>query len=116
MNQNSILIAYNLYHKYIIFYLNAYFYIWLISHYFISGAKEEISIKQIIYRCLICLGDLSRYIYELNKLDLYYSTACRYYKQALNYKPNYGLPHNQIGRLASSKNKHLDAVYYYIRW
>jgi len=55
-------------------------------------------------------------MYELNKLDLYYSTACRYYKQALNYKPDNGLPHNQIGRLALSKNKHLDAVYRYIRW
>ncbi|VVC45615.1 Hypothetical protein CINCED_3A001046 [Cinara cedri] len=71
--------------------------------------------NQIIYRCLICLGDLSRYMYELNKLDLYYSTACRYYKQALNYKPDNGLPHNQIGRLALSKNKHLDAVYRYVR-
>lgn len=83
---------------------------------FIIGANEEAAMKQIIYRCLICLGDLSRYMYELNKLDLYYSTACRYYKQALNYKPDNGLPHNQIGQLALSKNKHLDAVYCYVRW
>lgn len=82
----------------------------------ITGTKEEVGIKQIIYRCLICLGDLSRYMYELNKFDIYYSTACRYYKQALNYKPYNGLPHNQIGRLALTKNKHLDAVYHYIRW
>lgn len=84
--------------------------------YFFIGTKEESGMKQIIYRCLICLGDLSRYMYELNKLDLYYSTACRYYKHALNYKPENGLPHNQIGRLALSKNKHLDAIYCYIRW
>lgn len=83
---------------------------------FIPGNKEETAMKQLVYRCLICLGDLSRYMYELNKLDLYYSTACRYYKQALNYKPANGLPHNQIGRLALSNNKHLDAVYHYVRW
>lgn len=81
-----------------------------------ASNKEETGIKQLVYRCLICLGDLSRYMYELNKLDLYYSTACRYYKQALNYKPTNGLPHNQIGRLALSNNKHLDAVYHYVRW
>jgi len=80
-----------------------------------NSNKEETGIKQLVYRCLICLGDLSRYMYELNKLDLYYSTACRYYKQALNYKPANGLPHNQIGRLALSNNKHLDAVYHYVR-
>ncbi|XP_015380477.1 PREDICTED: uncharacterized protein LOC107174153 [Diuraphis noxia] len=80
-----------------------------------TGNKEEASMKQLVYRCLICLGDLSRYLYELNKLDLYYSTACRYYKQALNYKPANGLPHNQIGRLALSNKKHLDAVYHYVR-
>lgn len=80
-----------------------------------SSNKEEAGMKQLVYRCLICLGDLSRYMYELNKLDVYYSTACRYYKQALNYKPANGLPHNQIGRLALSNNKHLDAVYHYVR-
>ncbi|XP_050521123.1 nonsense-mediated mRNA decay factor SMG5 isoform X2 [Daktulosphaira vitifoliae] len=80
-----------------------------------KSIREEFGMKIIIYRCLICLGDLTRYIYELNKLDLYYVTAWRYYKQALLYKPDNGLPHNQIGRLALTKNNHLDAVYHYIR-
>ncbi|XP_050424981.1 nonsense-mediated mRNA decay factor SMG5 [Adelges cooleyi] len=80
-----------------------------------KAIQEEAGMKQIIYRCLISLGDLSRYQYELNKLDICYSTACRYYHQALKYKPNYGLPHNQIGRLAVSKDQHLDAIYRYVR-
>lgn len=70
--------------------------------------------KDCIHRCLIYLGDLCRY-----KLEIYPnwepSLAIRYYCQALSYRPKYGMPHNQMGTLASNLNRTLDAVYHYMR-
>nr|XP_023021557.1 protein SMG5 [Leptinotarsa decemlineata] len=70
--------------------------------------------KQSIHQCLIYLGDLSRY-----KLEIYPnwepSLAIRYYLQAISYKPDYGMPHNQMGTLAMNQNHSLEAVYYYMR-
>lgn len=70
--------------------------------------------KDCIHRCLIYLGDLCRY-----KLEIYPnwdpSLAIRYYCQALSFKPKFGMPHNQMGTLASNLNRTLDAVYHYMR-
>ncbi|XP_017777944.1 PREDICTED: protein SMG5 [Nicrophorus vespilloides] len=67
-----------------------------------------------IHRSLIYLGDLCRY-----KLEIYPNwdpnLAIRYYSQALHLNPDNGMPHNQIGTLASSLNQHLDAIYHYIQ-
>ncbi|CAH0559256.1 unnamed protein product [Brassicogethes aeneus] len=67
-----------------------------------------------VHQCLIYLGDLSRY-----KLDIYPNweptLANRYYLQAILYKPEHGMPHNQMGTLSMGQNKFLDAVYHYIR-
>lgn len=67
-----------------------------------------------VHRCLIYLGDLNRY-----KLEIYpnwdHGLAVRYYLQASNFKPEIGMPHNQLGTLASCLNSSLDAVYYYMR-
>lgn len=70
--------------------------------------------RQSIHQCLIYLGDLSRY-----KLEIYPNweptVAIRYYLQAISYKPEYGMPHNQMGTLAMNQNQFLDAVYHYMR-
>lgn len=69
-----------------------------------------------VHRSLVYLGDLCRY-----RLEIYPnwdpSLAFRYYNQALYFKPDYGMPHNQIGTFVSSLNLNysLDAAYCYIR-
>ncbi|KAF5278649.1 hypothetical protein FQA39_LY00691 [Lamprigera yunnana] len=69
--------------------------------------------KLSVHRCLIYLGDLNRY-----KLEIYPNwdpgLSVRCYLKAVNFKPDYGIPHNQLGTLASSQNRTLDAVYHYI--
>ena len=41
--------------------------------------------------------------------------AERYYGQAIQFLPEYGMPHNQLGTLAGTKNYGLDAAYSYLR-
>lgn len=71
--------------------------------------------KEAVHRCLVYLGDLSRYF-----LDLYpvwdTGLTVRYYLQALNLNPDVGMPHNQLGTLARNKNFGIDAAYHYMRW
>lgn len=67
-----------------------------------------------LHRCLIYLGDLSRYLSEIESF-YDHSFAQRYYSQALNWRPECGTPHNQLGTLASTQNYSLDAAYYYMR-
>lgn len=67
-----------------------------------------------VHQCLIYLGDLNRYKLELTPN----SVSClpiRFYMQAVSFKPDYGMPHNQMGTLALSQENHLDAVYHYMR-
>lgn len=70
--------------------------------------------KQCVHRCLIYLGDLCRY-----KLEIYpnwdSNLAIRCYSQALYFNPDFGMPHNQLGTLASTQNRMLDAIYHYMR-
>ncbi|XP_076260182.1 smg5 nonsense mediated mRNA decay factor [Rhynchophorus ferrugineus] len=70
--------------------------------------------KQSVHQCLIYLGDLCRYKLEIqpNKSA---TLAIRYYLQAVSYKPDYGMPHNQMGTLAMNQNNFLDATYHYLR-
>lgn len=71
-------------------------------------------VRKSVYNCLIYLGDLSRY-----KLEIFpnwdASLAIRYYLKAVHYNPDYGIPHNQMGTLASAQNNLLDATYHYLR-
>ncbi|XP_050314461.1 nonsense-mediated mRNA decay factor SMG5 isoform X2 [Anthonomus grandis grandis] len=71
--------------------------------------------KQTVYQCLIYLGDLSRYRLELKTKNSDPSIAIRYYLQAISFKPNNGMPYNQMGTLAMYQNNLLDAVYHYLR-
>lgn len=70
--------------------------------------------KEAIHQCLVYLGDLSRY-----KLEIYpnweQSLAIRYYLQAISFRPECGMPHNQMGMLAMNQNHFLDSVYHYMR-
>lgn len=70
--------------------------------------------RQSIHQCLIYLGDLSRYKLEL-KPNSDPTIAQRYYLQAAAFRPEYGMPHNQMGTLAMNRNNYLDAVYHYLR-
>ncbi|GLV31698.1 Smg5 nonsense mediated mRNA decay factor [Carabus blaptoides fortunei] len=67
-----------------------------------------------VHRSLIYLGDLSRYKLEICP-NWDHGLAIRYYLQASNFKPEYGMPHNQLGTLATGLNNSLDAVYHYMR-
>ncbi|BES87857.1 Telomerase activating protein Est1 [Nesidiocoris tenuis] len=67
-------------------------------------------------RCLICLGDISRYLSDFDP-SYDHNHALRYYIQALTWKPDGGMPHNQLGAIASN-NEHfstLDSAYHYMR-
>ncbi|CAH1155095.1 unnamed protein product, partial [Phaedon cochleariae] len=81
----------------------------------IDNDKEAVEwAKQSIHQCLIYLGDLNRYKIEI--FPNWDSTlAVRYYLQAISYKPDYGMPHNQMGNLALNQNHLLKAVYHYMR-
>uniref|UniRef100_A0A069DXN4 Putative nonsense-mediated mrna decay protein n=1 Tax=Panstrongylus megistus TaxID=65343 RepID=A0A069DXN4_9HEMI len=70
--------------------------------------------NQALHRCLIYLGDLNRYLSDLQS-SYDHNFAQRYYAQALNWKPECGMPHNQLGTLAGNQNYGLDAAYYYMR-
>ncbi|XP_014484052.1 PREDICTED: protein SMG5 [Dinoponera quadriceps] len=71
-------------------------------------------VMRLIHRSLVCLGDLTRYKLELDS-DWDPMIANRYYKMAIAIDPNIGMPHNQLGTIAGSKNYGLDAVYHYMR-
>ncbi|XP_044756601.1 protein SMG5 [Coccinella septempunctata] len=67
-----------------------------------------------VHQCLIYLGDLNRYKLEITPSSNT-TLPIRFYMQAISYKPDYGMPHNQMGTLALSQENHLDAVYHYMR-
>ncbi|RZF46841.1 hypothetical protein LSTR_LSTR015754, partial [Laodelphax striatellus] len=78
-----------------------------------GGGGEEWA-QQLAHRCLIYLGDLCRYLVDLQP-GWDYGLATHYYTQALLLKPEAGLPHNQLGTMAGAQNYCLDAVYHYMR-
>lgn len=66
-----------------------------------------------IYRSLVYMGDLARYLLETSQTD-YRPLAIKFYKTALLFEPTYGLPFNQLGTLAGNVNYNLDAIFNYI--
>lgn len=70
---------------------------------------------QILHKCLMCLGDLSRY-----QLEFVPATGLaipqRYYHQALLLDPSNGVPFNQLAALARNDNDNIDATFFYLRW
>lgn len=70
--------------------------------------------KQSIYRSLVYMGDLARYLLETNQQD-YRKLAFNFYCSASVNQPDYGLPFNQLATLASGLNHNLDAVCNYMR-
>ncbi|XP_034241326.1 protein SMG5 isoform X2 [Thrips palmi] len=78
------------------------------------SSKQLEAARDSVHRCLVCLGDLNRYLMDIPQSGSY-DMAYRYYHQALSWNPAIGMPHNQLGTLSLSTNCNLDAVYYYMR-
>lgn len=78
------------------------------------SSKQLLAARDSIHRCLVCLGDLNRYLMDIPPCGNH-KIAFRYYHQALSWNPDIGMPHNQLGTLSLSTNCNLDAVYYYMR-
>jgi len=81
-------------------------------------AFDKEIIDQLVHRCLLCLGDLTRYQLELvsgDEKDRIGSVSRRYYHQALLLRPDSGLPYNQLATLATDLNFGLNSAYYYLR-
>ncbi|CAG2160109.1 unnamed protein product [Oppiella nova] len=70
--------------------------------------------RNAIHRILICMGDLARYLFDLEVIG-YRELAIRFYDLALIWNPDIGMPFNQLGTLSESNNYGLDSVYYYMR-
>ena len=68
-----------------------------------------------VHRILIYMGDLARYLFDLNVTG-YKELAIRFYDLALIWDPEVGMPFNQLGTLSESNNFGLDSAYYYMRW
>ncbi|GBG59469.1 hypothetical protein CBR_g38493 [Chara braunii] len=69
------------------------------------------------HRCLIYLGDLTRYkeLHSSNGLAKDYSVAAGYYLQAAALWPSSGNPHHQLAVLATYVDDEVMAVYRYFR-
>ncbi|KAL5229456.1 hypothetical protein ABZP36_028232 [Zizania latifolia] len=70
------------------------------------------------YRCLIYLGDLTRYkgLYgDVDYASREYATASIYYKEAASLCPSNGNPHHQLAILASYSGDEVTAIYRYFR-
>ncbi|XP_078702803.1 nonsense-mediated mRNA decay factor SMG5-like [Branchiostoma floridae x Branchiostoma belcheri] len=70
--------------------------------------------RRACHRCLIYLGDLTRYQQEFDGVRSE-MVAARYYHQAIAMFPDLGMPHNQLGTLAGTSNHGVDAAYHYMR-
>lgn len=81
----------------------------------VSASGKEMDWAQMAcHRCLMYLGDLSRYQNELAGVDTEL-LAERFYYQALSVAPQIGMPFNQLGTLAGSKYYNVEAMYCYLR-
>ncbi|KAG8047002.1 hypothetical protein GUJ93_ZPchr0008g11660 [Zizania palustris] len=70
------------------------------------------------YRCLIYLGDLTRYkgLYgDVDNASREYAAASIYYKEAASLCPSNGNPHHQLAILASYSGDEVTAIYRYFR-
>ncbi|XP_011496408.1 PREDICTED: protein SMG5 [Ceratosolen solmsi marchali] len=80
----------------------------------IQTAELKKCVFHFIHRSLVCLGDLARYRLDLDP-NWDPQIATRYYKMAVAVNNKHGMPHNQMGTVASNRNYGLDAVYHYMR-
>lgn len=70
--------------------------------------------QQSIYRSLVYMGDIARYLLEFSECD-HLKLAFELYKSAARFQPEHGLPFNQLATLAGGLNYNLDAVCNYMR-
>lgn len=70
--------------------------------------------RQAIYRSLVYMGDLARYLMNSRESD-YRKLAFDFYCSASRFQPDYGLPFNQLATLAGGLNHNLDSVCNYMR-
>jgi len=78
-----------------------------------SGPEVVKWVEGSVHRCLVCLGDLSRYQLELG-LSLSAHPE-RYYQLAVILRPEGGVPYNQLAMICGDQNHGLDQLYYYMR-
>lgn len=69
---------------------------------------------QAIYRSLVYMGDLARYLFETNSHE-YRAIAFNFYISAARFQSDYGLPYNQLAILAGGLNYNLHAISNYMR-
>ncbi|CAF3389469.1 unnamed protein product [Rotaria sp. Silwood1] len=69
------------------------------------------SLLKVIHKCLVCLGDISRY---LSEYDGCIQTAEKYYTMAVILDPEIGMPLNQLGTLCGRSNCSCDAAFFYL--
>ena len=61
----------------------------------------ESFLKSCAHRCLLCIGDLNRYMIDLGS-NAQLQVAERYYFAALTVDPSNGAPYNQLASMASN--------------
>lgn len=69
---------------------------------------------QAIYRSLVYMGDLARYLSEVSAVD-HRNLSFHFYRSASLYQPSYGLPYNQLATLSGSMNHNLGAIANFMR-
>jgi hypothetical protein len=67
------------------------------------------------HRSLTYLGDLARYIRDINPKSREWMASAQHYKRALKLMPSWGNPHNQLAVLNTYCDDEFNAVYHYFR-
>lgn len=68
-----------------------------------------------IYRSLVYMGDIARYLSELDANQNHKKLSQYYYINACKYCPENGLPFNQLATLSGDNNYNLDGIANYMR-
>lgn len=79
--------------------------------------RVESFLKSCAHRCLLCIGDLNRYMIDLGS-NAQLQVAERYYFAALAVDPSNGAPYNQLASMAStggSADYGLEPAFFYLR-
>ena len=75
---------------------------------------DQVWVEGTVFRCLVWLGDLARYL----ETDLTHKSpvsATRFYKLATQLCPDSGQPYNNLAMLIGDKNHLLDQLYLYLK-
>ena len=88
---------------------------------FLSEAKKgqnlSKNLKKATFKCLVFMGDLTRYQLEFNEdKETTTKLSKKYYQMAISVDPDHGQPFNQLAALSGSQSYGIIAVYYYMRW